>query len=172
MRNILAALAIIGMLVSPAFAQEAKEAIGVVDSIDSIDPARGDYDGGIVLKDTTDSVKDFDINITTVISDQATGKINSTDIQDGDKVKVVYSESDRGAAAITILRLPTGEVAKTPTVIDAGNERCPVMGNKVNGKDFYEYNGKRYGLCCSMCPAAFAKDPAKYAAIADKEVNR
>jgi len=61
----------------------------------------------------------------------------------------------------------TDEVSKPQ---DVGNKICPVMGEKVSGKDFYEYNGKRYGLCCSMCPATFAGDPEKYSAIADKEV--
>jgi YHS domain-containing protein len=56
------------------------------------------------------------------------------------------------------------------TVIDEGNKICPVSGDKVDGKDFYDYNGKHYGLCCSMCAAAFEADPKKYSAIADKEV--
>jgi len=56
------------------------------------------------------------------------------------------------------------------TIIDEGNKICPVTGDKVDGKDFYDYNGKRYGLCCSMCAAAFKADPKKYSAIADKEV--
>ena len=109
MKRILIAAAVIGMLVSPVFAQNAKEATGTIDSIDPIDPARGDYDGSVVLRDTSSGVKSFDITITTVISDQATGKINSGDIQDGDKVKVVYSESDQGPAAVTILRLPANK---------------------------------------------------------------
>lgn len=54
-------------------------------------------------------------------------------------------------------------------VIDAGNKVCPVMGGEVNGKDFYVYKGKQYGLCCPMCVATFASDPEKYATIADKE---
>jgi len=106
MRKVLVVLAIFGVLASPAFAQEFKEATGIVDSIDPVDPARGNYDGGIVLKDTTSSVKSFDVTADTAISDQATGKINSGDIQDGDKVKVTYSESDQGPAAVAILRLP------------------------------------------------------------------
>lgn len=108
MRKILMVLAIIAMMGAQVSAQEAMEATGTVDSIDPIDPARGDYDGGIVLRDTASGVKSFDITTTTVISDQATGKISSGDIQDGDKVKVVYSESDQGPAAITILRSSSG----------------------------------------------------------------
>ena len=51
-----------------------------------------------------------------------------------------------------------------------GNKICPVSGQKVDGKNFYEYNGKRYGLCCPTCEAAFKADPGKYSTIADKEV--
>ena len=62
------------------------------------------------------------------------------------------------------------ESATKQNIIEVGNKICPVMGEKVSGKDFYVYKGKRYGLCCSMCPATFASDPEKYSAIADKEV--
>lgn len=112
MRKILVVLAVVGMLVSPVAAQETMEAAGTVDSINPIDPARGDTDGGIVLRDTAASVKSFDINIATVISDQSTGKIDSADIQDGDMVKVEYSNSDQGPTAIAILRLSTDDSAK------------------------------------------------------------
>jgi len=64
--------------------------------------------------------------------------------------------------------IPAGK--NKTAVIDVGNKMCPVMGGKVNGKDFYEYNGKRYGLCCPMCIASFKADPKKYSAIADKEI--
>ncbi|MBF0217310.1 MAG: YHS domain-containing protein [Candidatus Omnitrophica bacterium] len=57
------------------------------------------------------------------------------------------------------------------SVVDEGNKTCPVSGLKVGAKDFYTYKGKRYGLCCPMCSTAFSADPAKYAAIADKEVT-
>ena len=58
---------------------------------------------------------------------------------------------------------------KTSSVTDVGNKICPVSGQKVDGKNFSEYNGKRYGMCCPMCAAAFKADPKKYSAIADKE---
>lgn len=60
---------------------------------------------------------------------------------------------------------------KRMVIIDVGNKICPVMGGKVDGKNFYEYNGKRYGLCCPMCAATFKADPEKYSAIAEKEVT-
>jgi len=56
------------------------------------------------------------------------------------------------------------------SVADEGNKMCPVTGQKIDGKSFFEYNGKRYGLCCSMCADTFNGDPEKYSAIADKEV--
>ena len=56
-------------------------------------------------------------------------------------------------------------------IIDTGNELCPVTGDKADGVHTYTYNGKSYNLCCGMCAAAFEKDPAKYAAIADAEVK-
>ena len=48
--------------------------------------------------------------------------------------------------------------------VDAGNATCPVGGEKVSGEDFVEYQGKKYGLCCSMCVGKFNKDPEKYLA--------
>lgn len=60
--------------------------------------------------------------------------------------------------------------AEETAIADAGNTLCPVTGDPVDGKNFYEYRGKRYGLCCTMCKAIFANDPEKYAAIADKEI--
>ena len=47
---------------------------------------------------------------------------------------------------------------------------CPVMTqNEVNvaeatkNKLFADYKGRRYFFCCGMCPAAFKKNPEKYA---------
>ena len=55
-------------------------------------------------------------------------------------------------------------------IVDADNKICPVTGEKVDGKTTYVYNGKRYNLCCPMCPGIFANDPVKYSKVADKEV--
>ena len=48
------------------------------------------------------------------------------------------------------------------SVVEAGNKFCPVSGDKVSGKHFMEYQGKRYGMCCPMCEKDFKKDPEKY----------
>ena len=83
-------------------------------------------------------------------------------------------------AIVTILLLLIGPLAwsieKAPPassgVVDAGNKFCPVSGDKVSGKHFVEYNGKKYGLCCPMCANKFKKDPAKYLAkMAAQEAN-
>jgi YHS domain-containing protein len=61
---------------------------------------------------------------------------------------------------------------KAPTVTKVGNTICPVSGQKVDGVDFYEYDGKWYGMCCPACGATFQKDPKKYSAIAEKEAAK
>ncbi len=47
---------------------------------------------------------------------------------------------------------------------DAGNRICPVTGEKIDEsqKVAYEYKGKIYNFCCSMCIPKFKKDPEKY----------
>ena len=72
-----------------------------------------------------------------------------------------YAASNMGAGSAT---------QEKKAVVDVGNKTCPVSGDKVSGVNFYEYNGKRYGLCCPLCEPAFKADPEKYSAIADKEV--
>jgi len=52
---------------------------------------------------------------------------------------------------------------------DVGNKYCPVTGEAVSGTDFVIYNGKRYGLCCSVCGKQFLSDPAKYIAKMEKQ---
>lgn len=54
--------------------------------------------------------------------------------------------------------------ASSSAVVDAGNKFCPVSGDKVSGKDFVEYKGKRFGLCCKQCAGKFKKNPEKYIA--------
>lgn len=49
-------------------------------------------------------------------------------------------------------------------IVDVGNKVCPVMGGAVDGEHFVVYEGKRYGLCCPGCKAAFLADPEKYIA--------
>ena len=105
MNKILMAVLIVGIMISPVFAGDGKELTGTVSSIDPINPARGNFDGGIILRDDSGKETSFDLNTSTVISDKATGKIGSGDIQDGNKVSVTYTESDQGLSAVTITRM-------------------------------------------------------------------
>ena len=56
------------------------------------------------------------------------------------------------------------ETKVATSAIDVGNNRCPVSGDKISGKDFVEYQGKKYALCCPMCAKDFKKDPQRYIA--------
>lgn len=67
--------------------------------------------------------------------------------------------------ALTILcgfTLPMSGKQNDPNAADAGNQICPVSGDKVSGKDFVVFNGKKYGLCCKPCGNKFKKSPDKY----------
>lgn len=76
-----------------------------------------------------------------------------------------YAEDE----AATLSESNPAAVSESLTVVDVGNAICPVSGQPVSGNDFYTYHDRRYGLCCPLCKEAFEKEPAKYAAIADKE---
>ena len=62
------------------------------------------------------------------------------------------------------MALLLGSVAWAEGVVvkEAGNKYCPVGLEQVSGKDFVEYNGIKYGLCCPMCAKKFLADPEKY----------
>gem|GEM_PF-2344631 len=42
------------------------------------------------------------------------------------------------------------------------NQKCPVSGNPVNGKDSYIHKGKKYNLCSDKCQESLSKNPEKY----------
>lgn len=44
--------------------------------------------------------------------------------------------------------------------------KCPVSGKPINQSDWVAYESGKVYFCCENCPAAFKKDPAKYAAKA------
>ncbi len=66
---------------------------------------------------------------------------------------------------------PVVEQAVTQPAVEVGNKICPVSGENIEamGEGFkYEYNGKIYNFCCSMCLKDFLKDPEKYSKIAEE----
>lgn len=91
------------------------------------------------------------------------------------KIAIIIISLAAVASAVSISSAEQAKnmVASTEAgaVIDAGNKLCPVTGEPVDGVSSYVYEGKKYNLCCSMCTGVFAKDPAKYSAIAEAEVG-
>ncbi len=53
----------------------------------------------------------------------------------------------------------------------AGNEICPVSGEKIDPNDgiTYEYKGKVYNFCCPDCVEQFKKGPEQYIRKLNKE---
>ena len=71
------------------------------------------------------------------------------------------------SAVLLFSPLAFSEVQAPPqgtSVVDVGNKFCPVSGDKVSGKHFVVYQGKRYSLCCPQCEEKFLKNPEKYIA--------
>ena len=61
-----------------------------------------------------------------------------------DQVKLVFAKLDKGFTL---------------------QNKCPLSGKKIDPtKTVATYKGKKVYFCCDGCPAAFKKDPAKYAA--------
>ena len=65
--------------------------------------------------------------------------------------------------------------------VNVGNKICPVSGDEIPAPGqksamgeavTYEYKGKIYNLCCTMCLKDFKNDPEKYSKIADEEVRK
>ncbi len=65
--------------------------------------------------------------------------------------------------------------------VEVGNNICPVSGDEIPapGEESamgevvkYEYKGKIYNLCCTMCAKDFKKDPEKYSKIAEEEMRK
>ena len=65
--------------------------------------------------------------------------------------------------------VPAGQ--ESPAIVDVGNTICPLTGEHVDGKTFYVYKGRRYGVCCPQCAENFGQDPETYAAIAEKQAR-
>lgn len=57
---------------------------------------------------------------------------------------------------------------KTPTKISCAVQKGDMVDVAKATKDhmYADYKGRRYFFCCEGCPAAFKKDPAKYAKTA------
>ena len=68
------------------------------------------------------------------------------------------------AAAMAALLLSLGVAfvsADGPTNVT--NKVCPIMGDEVNPKHRFEYEGQLVYVCCSGCRDEFNANPKKYA---------
>ena len=67
----------------------------------------------------------------------------------------------------------TKTTAEAVKPVDVGNKICPVSGDKIDpaAKATYEYQGKIYNFCCSMCIEDFKKDPEKYIKKVEEELK-
>ena len=48
-------------------------------------------------------------------------------------------------------------------------EKCPVMGNKINKQIYTDHNGQRVYFCCKACIPKFRKNPEKYLSQMEKK---
>lgn len=64
----------------------------------------------------------------------------------------------------------TGVETEGEEVINANNQYCPVTGQKIREESAatYDYQGKRYRMCCISCVIAFRRDPGKYIKIVEE----
>lgn len=88
-------------------------------------------------------------------------------------MKVLLSSVFAAVLATTVLADPPSaqKPAQSQNGSQASNTVCPVSGDEVGsiGKPVYvEYQGKKIALCCKDCVKDFRRDPAKYAALAEK----
>lgn len=76
----------------------------------------------------------------------------------------VHAEHEHGLAG-------TSEEAVSKETVNVGNKICPVSGEKIGEKTkaTYEYEGKIYNFCCTMCIDSFKKDPQKYIKKVEEE---
>ena len=70
-------------------------------------------------------------------------------------------------AAITISAVafaaPDKKAAPTEVKCAVMSDHKVIIADATKNKMFADYKGKRYFFCCAGCPAAFKKDPAKFA---------
>lgn len=84
---------------------------------------------------------------------------------------LILSGNQRLEAQNTPSDAKTTDEASKPQ--DVGNKICPVTGEKIDEKTkaTYEYKGKIYNFCCTMCIDEFKKDPEKYIKKVEEELQ-
>jgi YHS domain-containing protein len=54
------------------------------------------------------------------------------------------------------------KLADNKVLLESIQEKCPVMGGKIDKNIYIDYKGRRVYFCCPSCKETFAKDPEKY----------
>ena len=93
--------------------------------------------GKAVKKDTTADVMGVEVGF---CCGNCQGKVKKAD--DAAKLDLVFAKFDKGFTVQT---------------------KCPVSGKPINAAVSLDHEGKAVYFCCEGCPAAFKKDPAKFA---------
>ena len=106
------------------------------------------------------------------------GMIHDEDKETMDPEKEVMMNNSKN----TENEMPVETVKEIKALPNVGNKICPVSGDEIPAPGEkgtmgdepvqYEYNGKIYNLCCTMCVKDFKKNPEKYSKIAEEEVTK
>ncbi len=64
------------------------------------------------------------------------------------------------------------EAAKPAPEGEIAQKTCPVMGGAIKKDIYTDHNGRRVYFCCGGCIDAFKKDPTKYLAKIDAEIQK
>ena len=54
------------------------------------------------------------------------------------------------------------KIADDNVLLESRQEKCPVMGGKINKNFYTDYKGRRVYFCCGGCIESFKMDPEKY----------
>jgi len=68
--------------------------------------------------------------------------------------------------------VPTGKApAAAVAKAEIAQKLCPVMGNPIDPNIHADYKSRRIYFCCTSCLKAFEKDPEKYIAKVDEQLQ-
>lgn len=54
------------------------------------------------------------------------------------------------------------KIADDGVLLKSVQEKCPVLGGKIDKNVYTDYKGRRVYFCCPACIKSFEKDPEKY----------
>ena len=54
------------------------------------------------------------------------------------------------------------KIETNKVLLESVQEKCPVMGGKIDKNVYTDYKGRRVYFCCKACIESFEKDPENY----------